>query len=103
MKTEVILKETKEQVYLNDLRDCDHVGFIDQHGDKGFIIATSKNTFMAVGAYWHGKNVCNSTYGAISVSSLVEALNTDKVCDTSISTVYRFDTRKELYQWLATD
>jgi hypothetical protein len=100
MKTEVLTGKPKQAVYLDDLKDFNHVGFIDQYKDKGYIIYTGDG-FMAI-SNRTSVQYCNVSYGNNDLSqTLIGALNTDRVCAVSVDVIYRFDTRRELYAWLA--
>ena len=95
MKTEVQLKS--KQITIEDLKNTDHVGFIPTYAKgKGYILFLGEEQFMPVDTNQATYN-CNCLYqNGQTYETLVDAVK-----GISIATLYRFDTRKELYQWLA--
>lgn len=100
----VILENKQQEIYLSDLTDASHVGFIDSDGNKGYIAYTgkinNKNVFSAI-SMCNFQHFCNSSYGAVNFkNSLIEALEIEQRCSLRIKELFVFDTRKELYKWL---
>ena len=99
MKTEVQL--TSKQITVDDLKNTDHVGYINaDFGNKGHIVSIDTNQFTAISVN-QGKNHCN-IYNEGVENSLKSKVK-DILLGSSIDKIFVFDTRKELYQWLAED
>ena len=100
MKTKVKLKEAKE-ITLNDLTRLDHIGFHHEHeSEKGYIsmvIVNGKTKLIALSATSDDSQMCDVYTNCIhdTIKEIFEKGPSD------IHGIYRFDTRKELYQWLA--
>lgn len=90
---------TEREVTIDDLKNTDHVGFVDNKGDKGYIVAYD-GKFQLISTVGQAISVCNYTYGAIPTNNLSDAIIKNS-SSKSIEKVIKFDTRKELYQWLA--
>jgi hypothetical protein len=88
---------TEREVTIDDLKNTDHVGFVDEQGDKGYVVYAGAGRFMPI-TNTNGVNVCNCVFNSnTTYSSISESLQKS----VHESSVYRFTTRKELYQWLA--
>lgn len=99
MKQEVQL--TSKALTVDELNNTDHVGFVTyDNEEKCYIVglpdqslwstrSSNQNTF---------KITPNSGFGCVGHDNIKDALPIG-----NIKHLYRFDTRKELYQWLAED
>lgn len=100
------------QVYLDELRVCDHVGFVIRDGDKGYIVYVGDGSpgnakISAVSSQSLDGHICNISYGEFrknSFQSVEEALDfSARGMSSCVEEVFIFDTRKELYRWLSED
>jgi hypothetical protein len=82
---------------VQDLKNTDHIGFIDETGTKGYVIAVNSKFYLIDNT--HGFGAPNKSYGNHDTEEIIDAL-INQNSSVAISEVYRFDTRKELYQWL---
>lgn len=102
----VILKKRKEDVlYLEDIKNSDHVGFIDCYGHKGYVARTGKmfgmDMYSAISVE-EGETFSNMCYGANNYrNQIVESLNITKRGDCEVSDIFVFEHRKALYRWLS--
>lgn len=100
MKHTVALQSTK-QLTVDDLTNASHVGFIAEDGSKGYIALMHQvdgvEAYIAIDPTGGRVSVCNHTYGN-AYEMLKECVKNLKEWQ---ATVFCFDTRKELYQWLA--
>jgi len=97
MKHEVELKP-KNRLTVSELTDYDNIGVIDANGDKGF------THFYSLNVYIFGKDGRTSWAGG--GRTIQDAFNVaaDKCAATcQIVKIFKFDTRKELFLWLAED
>lgn len=99
MKVEVIFKQTK-QITINDLKNTDHIGFIISNGEKGYI---TYSNFKFIASSTSEIGWCTSSNGFFGVPSgdIKNVIESIDYCIQKLISVYKFDTRKELYQWLA--
>lgn len=86
---------TEREVTIDDLKNTDHVGFVDSEDDKGFIVSLGESTFKAILRESSNGYTCNNVW-AIEEPDISKLFN-NIICKA----IYRFTTRKELYQWLA--
>lgn len=102
MKIEVLTECTPRVVALADLTNKDHVGFIDGGNKRGYIAKIASNSYLSICAE-AGFQCMNICYGSkLRINSTVQEaldIHLNSVC--SIKKIFVFDTRKELYQWLA--
>jgi hypothetical protein len=89
---------TTKSLGIDDLKNTDHVGFVTDYNNKGYIIAHD-NKFRAIKTE-EGITVPNHSWGTTGTSNLKDIFSQSNAM-TKITAIYRFDTRKELYQWLA--
>jgi len=98
MKTEVQL--TEKRITTSELANTDHVGFVDIRNNKGFVVNLELSIVLLA-------DDGQFSYNGISKSTTIKEaidLAIEKCSDNSrIERVYKFDTRKELYQGLAED
>ncbi len=99
MKRTVTTTE-RETIRLEDLTNNSHVGFAIKGYDKHYIIAIDKNKFTCVSIGDGNKN-CN-IYAEDIFDTLLEKVK-DVLEDCYVLETFVFDTRRELYQWLASD
>jgi hypothetical protein len=90
---------TEREVTIDDLKNTDHVGFVTDNGEKGHIVYYD-GKLQLISTVGPSMAFCNYTYGSDSGSNMADAIlkNTSSI---KVDKVYRFTTRKELYQWLA--
>lgn len=98
-KQQVQLKE--KELSIEDLKNTDHVGFVDNTGKKAYLVCINTQTgHIALTA--NLDNGQNSYW--MPSDSLIEAIRAvDAHTAYTVAELYRFDSRKELYQWLAED
>lgn len=89
---------TEREISLKDLKNTDHVGFIADTKKWQVVYASSK--FNSITSKY-GCEACTwqMDYGSDTLKDAVE--NAFNFCH--VTALYVFDTRKELYQWLASD
>jgi len=100
MKTEVKL-ETEKEVTVADLINRDHIG-ITHDGGKYFIVCVNAidKKYMVVGS--DNDSTMGGDRGVRQgVVNLIKGIGIDFASGVDKFQVYKFDTRKELYQWLA--
>ena len=94
-KQQVQLKE--KELSIEDLKHDDHIGFITKENGKGFLHNMSDGNYqlLDIGGL--------SQYGSGGITIKDAFDNAIRMCCSEYKPVcaYRFDTRKELYQWLA--
>jgi hypothetical protein len=92
MKTEVQL--TSKQITIEDLKNTDHVGFVDHYGGKWqAVLGTS-----GINAICHNHPWYEDKYQiAATKPNFKELLG----WFSNVQALYKFDDRSELYQWLA--
>lgn len=100
MKTEVLLKN-HSLVTIEDLKRTDHVGFIHNHSlEKGYVSTVSINgKIQLIAMAATGKKGTMVDVYSEPIQHTIQEVLTKSVGD--LGKVYVFDTRKELYQWLA--
>ena len=93
---------TTKSLGIDDLKNTDHVGWTDTLGRKCFTVQVD-DKIRCVGEEIHYS--CNLQYstGGETIQQALKAIETGCNGSAQIKDIYRFDTRKELYQWLATD
>lgn len=99
----VILENKQEKIYLSDLCNASHVGFIDKKGHKGYIACVGNDGYKVICIEQiYGYRRCNSAYGN-GGASILEAIKNIEFCvkEAQIKELYVFNTRKELYKWLS--
>lgn len=98
MKTGVML--TSKQITIEDLKNTDHVGWIDTSDRKCFIVQID-SMLRCVGEQIDYS--CNLQYdnGGTSMKQALNSIKKDCNGQAQVKQLYRFDTRRELYQWLA--
>lgn len=91
---------TEKQNLKNDLTNSDNIAWVHPNGKKGYIAYLGGGDFKKLPSYTNKENqdVCNVAYNSIETFKSV-SLAAKNVCD--YTEMYRFDTRKEMYQWLA--
>lgn len=94
MKKVNLEKRPTAEVYLEDLTNENHIGFWLTSGRKGYVSRTPGYTFSAL--IECSVKMCNDcfTIQGNSIKELIQNINT-------IQDIYLFDTRKDLYKWLA--
>ncbi len=98
MKRTVTTTE-REIIHIRDLKKTDHIGWLhNDNGEKGYISKISDGKFVAICADG-AEGVMVDTYINSVHSTILEAVD----APANIKAIYVFDTRKELYQWLASD
>lgn len=105
-----IVQLTPKQLSVNDLIDENHIGFLSNNNLKGYIVKIAHpngedylySAICSTNGTESEPKGCNSTFGE-SKYSLKESINQISDCsiDYQIAILYLFDTRKELYKWLA--
>lgn len=90
----------KTEVQLTELENENHVGFVDSESEKGYV-ACYCNKYMLLSIDDVADN-CNGSWGDFDAETMQDAIEYQNSI-FSIDKIYRFDTRKELYQWLAED
>ena len=104
MKHEVLL-ETKRSVTIDDLNNSSNVGYITRDGEKCHIVQVGNGpVFIGATSTPHktpASILCNSahTNNSNTLVGVIKYL----IDDFSVTKFYSFDTRKELYKWLAED
>lgn len=103
MKEVVFTNKETEIVYFDDIKDNDIVGFIDEHGNKGFVShiggAANQNEYQPI-SFKESERVPNKSYGTkIGYLSVKSALRPE--CAVEIQKAYVFSDLKSLLKWLA--
>lgn len=91
---------TEREVTIDDLKNTDHVGFVDDKGNKGHIVCVSGNE----GLFTPVTSTASTSFGPNAKNTFEEvkdAVMLENCCDRRTKQIIRFTTRKELYQWLA--
>lgn len=113
MKKVTLVKLEKDpEIYLEDLKVSDHIGFIDNHGNKGYLVYVGDGNNHGKGPiHLHAvkvdshESVCNISYGAFHKNrhkTVKGALILDRQNKLNkVAQVFKFDDRKELYLWLS--
>lgn len=83
-----------------DLKDSSNVGWVHPDGKKGYIAYLGGGEFKKLTSYTNkeGQDVCNVAYNA---GETFKSLPLAARAVSEYADMYRFDTRKELYAWLA--
>jgi len=89
-----------EALTVEDIKNTDNVGFVTATG-KGEICAYNYS-FFGIYAKSGISHQCNISLGDSKHSSIADVIKNNSG-DYPITAIYRFDTRKELYQWLGQD
>lgn len=106
MKTEVLLNEQQPTILIGNLNKTDHVGFILSNNTKGYIYAVTDKRIIAANSVNSDTRpqTPNSILGQLSYENMQQLfLNIENEISSTLKTIYRFDTRKELYKWLSED
>jgi hypothetical protein len=90
---------TEREVTIDDLKNTDHVGFVTDNGEKGHIVYYD-GKLQLISTIGPSMAFCNYTYGSDAGSTMADAI-LKNTSSKKVDKVYRFTTRKELYQWLA--
>lgn len=99
-KQQVQLKE--KELSIEDLKNTDHVGFeVDIYG-KGYVLPNQDYKFFltAIDNKDSDKRTPVSTFSGEEFYKIKDAIKYLSK-NWNVVILYRFDTRKELYQWLA--
>lgn len=108
----VLIEKPEKVITMSDLKGSDHVGFIDNMGSKGYVAFIGEDEgqdrFVALLENSDVRyNICNITAGGFYLKSFTisDALDLPRKTKNfrSISKLYKFNTRKDLYKWLAED
>lgn len=86
----------KDVVYLDDVKNSTNVGWIFDSTYKGYAAQTMEG-FVGIS---NKKGAGCNTYFGGAKSSIIGVLNTVVDCNANAE-FYVFNTRKELYKWLA--
>ncbi len=94
-----VLRATTETIHIDRLRNDAHVGFTLNDGEKGYVVSLPSGELWGSRITNHNtvKNSACSGFGSNSHYDIKDAIPYHAV------DIYVFDTRHELYQWLATD
>lgn len=98
----VLFSEDSTTIKVDCLNNQSHVGFM-YYKIKGHIISTHDDKFMGI-LVEDGTRGCNTRMGSDMSSSLRGVINTltgENCHGWNLKEFYVFDTRKELYKWLA--
>lgn len=97
MKHEVQFKqEIKKSI--DDINDLSHIGYTLASLGKGHIVSIDTEQFTAI-LVKEGNAHCNM-FNEDTKDSAQEKVK-DLIASAGVTGIYIFDTRKELYQWLA--
>jgi len=96
----LIEKPEIRTVYLEDIKDTDHIGVVMDRNRKAHIITYGKMKFCIIGME-STETVCNNMWTLYNeVKGIQNALD---MADGYVQAIYKFNTRKDLYKWLAED
>lgn len=98
MKKEVQL--TAKSLTIDDLQDSDNIGMSFSDKTKGHIVYSRRRFIIVSDKDWHTDENGNYSSGGDTIKDAI--LNAQNCCCRTTG-IYRFDTRKELYQWLVED
>lgn len=105
MKHEVQLTP-KTTLTIDDITDGDSIGFITFSNSKGYIarISLDGRAGFSANSLSGDSSTCNYNFSD-GGDHIKDALNNTERCSSSnrIKQLFKFDTRKELYKWLAED
>ena len=107
----------KGDLTLENLNQTHHIGFVTDDHHKGYLVYIGSDRTSTDSSLWspqiaavyaHGnKTVCNISSGSESEnrsSTVQEALDfRNRDVADSVTAVFVFSTRKELYRWLSED
>jgi len=91
---------TERQLTVYDLLDSNNVAWVHPSGQKGYIVYLGAGEFKKLPSYTNSDSntVCNVAYNSGETFKSI-SLAAKNVCD--YTEMFVFDTRKEMYQWLA--
>lgn len=95
----------EKQLTIADLKDSDHVGFVDKSGEKGYVAYVNNGKYMLLDCGDKLLGECNTMWG-FGGNSLIDALKSAESCDTykQLAELYLFATRTgsedSLFGWL---
>lgn len=96
----------KKQLTIADLKDSDHVGFVDKSGRKGHIGHVGNLKFALMSVDSNGLTSCCNTCKGSGGGSITEAIQNSQSCaqDLQLAEIYLFATRTgsedSLFGWL---
>jgi len=97
---------TEKELTLDDLKDSNHIGFVDNESHKGYIASYRRDvetdiSYMGLMLPHHDGTGFAYTLGTgrhLSVKDVIRYNNANRI---KVTELYLFDTRKELYKWLS--